>query len=385
MTLTAATLIAATPAVAEGAKVGMITTLSGPDAAVGMDIRDGFLLALTRAGREEITLQVADDEGTPERAAEIADTMIQTDDVDVLTGIIRSDIAMAVVPAALAQGRFYLSPYAGPSELAGAGCQPNFFSLAWQNDNLHEAAGAYASETGYTNSFLLAPDSPAGTAAVAAYKRFYKGNIAGELFTQPDQTDYSAEIAQIRASGADSVFFFLPVQMSVRFLRQYAESAVGIPLIGPALSFDQHILNDAGGAALSLKNTAQWSKDLDNPANHAFVAAFRETYGRLPSLYAAQAYDTANLLISALDTADIDDPDSFRLALEKAAFDSVRGKFSFAPNHYPVQDIYVREVFREGDVLTNRILTKVLNDHGDAYGQECVMQGREQPAPTDQH
>ena len=74
--------------------------------------------------------------------------------VDVMTGIIWSNLAMAVVPAATAQGKFYLSPNAGPSALAGKGCNPLYFNVAWQNDNLHEAAGAYANDAGHKNSFI---------------------------------------------------------------------------------------------------------------------------------------------------------------------------------------------------------------------------------------
>ena len=80
-----------------------------------------------------------------------------------------------------------------------------------------------------------------------------------------------------------------------------------------------------------MNNTSQWNKDLDNAANAAFVEAFQAEYGRLPSLYAAQGYDTANLLISAMGSADVTDADAFRAALEAADFDSVRGDFAFAP------------------------------------------------------
>ena len=299
--------------------------------------------------------------------------MIQSDQVDVLTGIIWSNLAMAVVPAAVAQGKFYLSPNAGPSPLAGAGCDKNYFNVAWQNDNLHEAAGAYANSAGYKNSFMLAPNYPAGTDAITGYKRFYTGAAAGEVYTQLGQTDYAAEIAQIRASGADSVFFFLPGGMGIAFMKQYAESGVDIPLVGPAFSFDQNILQAVGDAALGVHNTSQWNKDLDNPANKAFVEAFQAEYGRLPSLYASQGFDTANLLLSAKAKADVGDQDAFRAALEAADFASTRGDFKFGPNHHPIQDIYVREVVKEGDVYTNKVVGVALEDRGDAYAEECKM------------
>ena len=353
-------------------KVGMITTLSGGGAGLGIDVRDGFLLAIKQA-EAPIEVIVEDDQRKPEVAVQLADKLIQSEKVDLMTGIIFSNIAMAVIPSVVAQGMFYLSPNAGPSQLAGQGCDKNYFNVAWQNDNLHEAAGAYANSAGHTNTFILAPNYPAGQDALTGFKRFYTGELAGELYTQLGQTDYAAEIAQIRASGADSVFFFLPGGMGISFLKQYADSGVDMPVMGPAFSFDQGILQAVGDAALGVRNTSQWSKDLDNPANVAFVESFQAEYGRLPSLYASQGFDTANLLISALGKADIADIDAFREALREADFDSTRGVFRFGPNQHPIQNIYVREVIKEGDVYTNRIVATALKDHGDAYAAECKM------------
>ncbi|WP_284265933.1 ABC transporter substrate-binding protein [Roseicyclus amphidinii] len=372
--LLSASMIALAGAATAETRIGMITTLSGGGASLGIDVRDGFLLAMEQAGRDDITLIVEDDEQAPDVAVQLADRMIQAEDVDIMTGIIWSNLAMAVVPSVTAQGVFYLSPNAGPSQLAGRGCNPNYFNVAWQNDNLHEAAGAYANSAGYSNSFILAPNYPAGQDALAGYKRFYEGELAGELYTQLGQTDYAAEIAQIRASGADSVFFFLPGGMGISFLRQYGDSGLDIPVIGPAFSFDQNILQAVGADALGVVNTSQWSPDLDNEANAAFVAAYQEAYGRLPSLYASQGFDTANLILSALEVASpADDPDAFREALRAADFVSTRGDFAFGPNHHPIQDIYVREVVQEGDIFTNRLVGVALEDRGDAYAAECQM------------
>jgi branched-chain amino acid transport system substrate-binding protein len=354
-------------------KIGMITTLSGGGAGLGIDVRDGFMLAMEQSGRDDIEVIVEDDERAPDVAVRIADRMIQAEDVDIMTGIIWSNLAMAVVPSATAQGVFYLSPNAGPSQLAGRGCHENYFNVAWQNDNLHEAAGAYANTAGYTNSFILAPNYPAGQDALAGYKRFFEGELAGEIYTDLGQTDYAAEIAQIRASGADSVFFFLPGGMGISFLRQYGDSGLDIPVVGPAFSFDQGILQAVGEDALGVVNTSQWSPDLDNSTNVAFVEAFQEAYGRIPSLYASQGFDTANLILSALDVAEPSDADAFRDALRAADFDSTRGDFEFGPNHHPIQDIYVREVVQDGDVFTNRLIGTALEDRGDAYAELCDM------------
>lgn len=358
---------------ASSVKVGMITTLSGGGAGLGIDVRDGFMLAVEQSGNTDIEVLIEDDQRKPDIATQLADKMVQSEKVDVLTGIIFSNLAMAVVPSVTAQGKLYLSPNAGPSALAGKGCHANYFNVAWQNDALHEAAGAYANTEGLKNSFILAPNYPAGKDALTGYKRQFSGDLAGEVFTKLGQTDYASEIAQIRASDADSVFFFLPGGMGISFLKQYANSGIDIPVIGPAFSFDQGILQAVGDAAMGVRNTSQWSKDLDNPANAAFVESFQAKYDRLPSLYASQGFDTANLLISALKVADIKDTEAFRAALKAANFDSTRGEFKFASNQHPVQNIYVREVIKEGDVYTNKIIADVLSDHGDVYAADCSL------------
>ncbi|HWK67364.1 MAG TPA: ABC transporter substrate-binding protein [Rhizobiaceae bacterium] len=360
-------------AFAEPIKVGMITTLSGGGAGLGIDVRDGFMLALEQAGSKDIEVVTEDDAQKPEMAVQIADKMIQSDKVDILTGIVWSNLAMAVVPNAVAQGKFYLSPNAGPSALAGAKCNENYFNVAWQNDNLHEAMGDYANKAGYKKSFILAPNYPAGTDALTGYKRYYKGELAGELYTKVGQTDYAAEIAQIRDSGADSVYIFLPGGMGIAFMKQYAQSGVKIPVTGPGFSFDQDVLGAIGDAAVGVKNTAQWSPDLDNETNKKFVESFKAKYGRIPSLYASQGFDTANLILAAAGKASVKDADAFRAALKEANFKSTRGDFKFGNNNHPIQDIYVREVVKDGDVITNKIIAEGFQDHQDAYAKDCKM------------
>ncbi len=367
---------------AEPVKIGMITTLSTKAGYLGEDIRDGFKLAIAmqdgNLGGVPVELLVEDDGRKPEKGRQIAERFIRRDKVKILTGIVFSNVAMAVVPKVVRQGVFYISPNAGPSKLAGKGCDKNYFNVAWQNDNLSEVVGQYVQDKGFENVYLLAPNYPAGKDALAGFKRFYTGKIAGEVYTSLGQSDYAAELASLRAAKPDAVFFFLPGGMGINFLKQYSQAGLkdSIPVFGPAFSFDERILKAVGDAAVGVVNGSQWSVDLDNPANKKFVKAFRKTYNRTPTLYASQGYDDAMLVGSALAAVggDMRKTDAFRAALVKADFDSVRGKFRFGANHHPVQDIYVREVIKdEQGNTTNRILAKVFTDHQDAYVSECQM------------
>jgi branched-chain amino acid transport system substrate-binding protein len=238
--------------------------------------------------------------------------------------------------------------------------------------------GAYVKQQGHDNVYLLAPNYPAGKDALAGFKRFYDGGVAGEVYTTLNQTDYAAELATLRAASPDAVFFFYPGGMGINFVKQAAQAGLTdlIPFFGPAFSFDDTLLDAVGDAAIGIYNTSQWSPDMDNAANQAFVPAYKTKFGRYPTLYASQGFDTANLILSALDkTGDsLDDLEAFRAALRAAKFDSVRGAFAFGPNQHPVQDLYVRVVYKdESGNVTNKLVGKILEDHGDAYAAECQM------------
>lgn len=359
-------------AVADPLKIGMITTLSGGGAGLGVDTRDGFMLAINNAGNKDITVVTEDDARKPELAVQIADKMIQSDKVDVLTGIVWSNLLMAVAPSAVAQGKFYVSTNAAPAALAGANCHKLYFNAAYQNDNLHEAMGEYANRS-YKNMFILAPNYPAGKDALTGFKRYYKGELAGEIYTKVGQTDYAAEIAQMRASGADGIFIFLPGGMGIAFMKQFAQSGVDIPVMGPGFSFSQDVLPAIGDAALGAKASGQWAPDFDNPASKKFVADFQKEYGRLPSIYAMQAYDAAQLILSAASKASVTDAEAFGAALREANIDSPRGSFKFNTNQHPIQDIYLTEVVSKDGVLTNRTVEKIFSEHGDAYAKDCKL------------
>ena len=375
--------LAALPAAAdEPVKVGMITTLSGGGSSLGIDVRDGFMLAVEQGngalGGTPVEILIEDDGRDVGRSIQIAQRMMQREEVEIFTGIIWSNLALAAVPRILREDALYISPNAGPAELAGEQCHPGYFNVAWQNDNLHEAMGQFVTDEGHDDVYLVAPNYPAGRDALAGFKRFYEGNVAGEVYTSLGQQDYASELATLRDADPDAVFFFLPGGMGINFLKQYDQAGLKgeIPLYGPAFSFDEGILSAAGDAALGVHNTSQWSSDLDNAANRQFVEAFQARYDRRPSLYASQGYDAARLLGSALAKVDgdIGDREALYAALREADFDSVRGDFRFNSNQHPIQDIYVREVFRTEDgTLSNRTVDRAFSDHEDVYADDCRL------------
>lgn len=382
LTLASALALLATPVAADTLKIGMITTLSGPGAGLGIDIRDGFALAVEHAGGklggQDTQIIEADDQQKPDVAVGLANRMVERDRVPIVTGVVWSNLALAMLPTLAGGQTFFISPNAGPSQLAGAQCNPYFFNAAYQNDQIHEAVGKHVQDEGFKKVYLMAPNYPAGKDGLAGFKRYYKGEVAGEVYTQVGQLDYAAELAQLKAAAPDAVYVFYPGGMGINFIKQFEQAGLkgAVPLFGPGFSFDQDILAAVGESALGVKNSAQWSPDLDNAANKTFVADFKAKYGRIPSMYAAQGYDTA-LLIDAAVTAvggNLKDKDKLRAALRTAKMQSLRGEVAFNTNHYPIHNIYLREVVKGADgAVTNKTVATVFTNHADAYVKDCPM------------
>jgi branched-chain amino acid transport system substrate-binding protein len=366
---------------ADHIKVGFISTLSGPNGAIGIEIRDGFNLAMEHLDRKIGGLPgeviIGDDRFTPEVGKQLAEKMLKLDRVQFLTGIVYSPILLAVAPQSIAAEVPYISANAGPSQYAGKGCSPYFFNATWQTDSPHEAMGRYLSDKNVNNVLLIAPNFPGGRDAAAGFKRYYKGTIQKEIYTTLGQLDYGVEISQIRAAQPSAVYFFLPGGMGINFIKQYNQAGLsGVPLYTQAFSADEDTFRGVGSAVVGVFNSAHWAMELDNAANRKFVSGFEKTYGRLPTVYAAQGYDTAMLMDSAVRKVmgKVENKAGLLKAIQAADFQSVRGPFKFNTNNSPIENFYIRQVVKnaKGEPV-NKLVNTVLTDHADAYVSECLM------------
>ncbi len=363
-------------------KVGLLSTLSGPGAGLGVDIRDGFQLAVKLSGGKfagkPVEVIVADDQASPDVGRQTADRLVKRAKVDFMTGIVFSNVMLAVGAPTFQSKTFYISANAGPSQYAGEQCNPYFFSASYQNDNMHEAVGKVVTDKGFKKVALIAPNYPAGKDAIAGFKRFFKGEVASETYTALNQLDYGTELSKLRATKPDAVYIFLPGGMGINFIKQFVGAGLSkdITLFGPGFSGDEDVIKAVGEPMLGMFNTSQWGHDMDNAANKKFVAEFEKAYGRLPTLYAAQGFDAARLIEAAVrdSKGKLDDKAAVRKALEAAKFDSVRGAFKFNSNHFPIQDYYLRVITKDAKGrVTNRTLGTVFKAHSDAYAASCKM------------
>ena len=387
--LASAGLMAIGPAVAaEKVKIGFVTTITTPAGVIGKDMVDAVKLAMEdidgKMGGLDVELIVEDDGFKPAIGKQKTDKLVKQDKVQFVTGFIWSHVLLASQKSALGAGKFLISSNAGPSQMAGKLCHKNFFSTSWQNDQTPMAMGEVLNLNNVKSLYVMAPNYAAGKNMVAGVTRTFKGKIVGKDLTKwgkDAQLDFSAELAKAKASGAEGIFVFYPGKAGGAFIKQYAQAGLQgkIPLYSvftvDSIALPKLQKANMNGVMGSVM-TQFWAPDLDTPQNKKFVSGFKKKYGRYPSFYAAQSYDTIFLIKSAVEAVkgDLSNKDGMRAAMEKANFPSVRGKFSYGNNHFPIQNFYSREVVKDSDgVWTTSVREVVLKNHQDTYAKDCSM------------
>ena len=363
-------------------KIGFITTLSGPPAIIGKHMKDSVELALEhlnhRVGGLETEVFYGDDQFKPDVGVQLAEEMLKKNQVAFVAGIIWSNVMMAVVPVVTGSGHIMVGTNAGASPLAGSQCSKLFFSTSWNNDQSPEALGQFMQGKGINDVYVMAPNYQAGKDMVAGFKRYYKGRIVDEVYTKFQQQDYQAEISQLRAKNPKAVFVFYPGGMGIQFVKQYVQAGLRdqIPLYS-VFTVDETTLPALKESAIGQYEARFWSPDLDVPASRRYVADFERKYGYTPSFYGAQSYDGILLIDSAVRAVkgNLKDTKGLVAAMEKANYNSVRGKFTYNVNHIPIQDFYLLKAVKANnkDGVAMHIEQKAFEKHKDAYYQECKM------------
>jgi branched-chain amino acid transport system substrate-binding protein len=365
----------------EPLKIGFVSTFSGNAGVLGQHMYDGFMLGVDHAGGKlgglATDILKLDDQFKPDVGLKLTRELVERDKANFIVGFVFSNVLLAAAKPALDSQTFLISGNAGPADFAGARCSPYFFSASYQNDFNDEGAGIYYTNKGYKRVYLLAPNYVTGRDALAAFKRTYKGEIAGELYTKLDQVDYSAELAQLRAAKPDAAYVFFPGGFGINFIKQFYQAGLRseIPLLSKA-TVDMTNLPAQGDAAAGSKEVTHWNWDLDNPANKRFVADFIKKYNYTPSIFSESSYDVAQLIDSAVRDVkgNLSDKDALRKALEKAQIQSPRGSFRFNTNHFPIHANYVIEAVKKSDGTVTLVTEQKLRDEaGDSFVSHCAM------------
>ena len=372
-----ATMMMAGTAQADTVKVGYMTTLSGSAGIIGKQMQNAVNLAMDHTGGKlggmDAEVIFADDQRKPDVAKQLANRLVKSDRVDVVAGVIWSNLLMAIHKPVTRSGTLLISSNAGPSPLAGKDCHKNFVSMSWQNDQTPEGMGKYMQDAGVKSVYLVAPNYQAGKDMMAGFKRHYKGEVVAEVYTKLGQSDFQAELSTLRAAEPEATFVFQPGGMGINFVKQWHQAGMeATSKLYTVFTVDNLSLPALKETALGVVSTQTWSPDLDNEMNRRFVADYKAKFGGYPSFYAAQAYDTMMAIDHAIAKAGTSDTEAMRVALAEGGIPTTRGSLAMNSNQFPIQNVYLREAVLDADgMATTKITGTVFENHADAYAKDC--------------
>ncbi|MBP2364631.1 ABC transporter substrate-binding protein [Pseudonocardia parietis] len=352
-------------------KVGLVIPQSGVYAPLGTDMQRGWDLWLqqhgNRIGGREVTTVVADEGENPQTGVPAVQRVLQADQVDVVVGLVNSATALGAAPLMSEAKKILLVANAGAADITGKSRTPYVWRTSFQNAQVAAAAGPYLAQQNIQGGvFLIASDYAAGTEVRAGFKAAYEaagGRIAGEAAPPFGSTqDYQPFLAQIRQSGAGAVFCFFAGAEAVRFVQQYAQFGLkdSVPLYGSGFLTEGGVLDAQAEAAVGVRTSLFYTDRLENPANTAFVEAYRGAYDAVPTCYSVSTFDAAAVLDRALTSATALDGDSVSAALDGIGpiDDSPRGSWTFDGQN-PRQMMYLRTVEGTPPQLSNAVTAEL--------------------------
>jgi branched-chain amino acid transport system substrate-binding protein len=201
--------------------------------------------------------------------------------------------------------------------------------------------------------------------------------VLDEIYVPHCNLDFATELARIRSLKPDAILVFMPGGLGVSLVQQYAQAGLAgsIPFLS-VWTVDESTLPAMRDAAVGLYSASQWAPNLVNDVNTAFVKAFETEYGYVPSNFAAQAYDAALLIDSAVAAVgtDLSNKEALRKALSAARFPSTRGDFRFNTNHFPIQDFYLVQATRRRDgKYVTTVKQEIFENYADRQAEKCPM------------
>ena len=343
-------------------KVGVLLPFSGVYAGLGNDQDLALEMGFDDMGREvagrNITLVKADSEANPNAGLKQIKKLILRDEVDMVVGIISSGVAGAVRDYVHGSKTPLIVTNAGNDHLTGNRCSPWIIRASFSNSQVNRDMGPWMADQGYKSAFLMAFDYAAGHQMMDAFKAGFSaagGAIAGEAYPPLGETkDFGPYLALAKAANPDLVYVFFAGGPAIKFMKEWAAFGMSgeVQLAGAGWLNSALYVKKQGADAVGTLGALNYYPSIDSPENKAFQEQFRTKHGRDASEFGVAAYDTARLIVSALQATDgnTDDKAALVNAMHEVEFVGPRGPFRIDPKtNNVVQHIYVAQVEAQGD------------------------------------
>jgi branched-chain amino acid transport system substrate-binding protein len=347
-------LSAATTANAEEIRIGFLAPTTGIFAQIGKDMVDGFQLYLDEHGNKlggaDVTLIVEDTVGKPDTAVTKAKKLILQDHVDMFIGGLLASTGYALAPVSTAEKTVYIASVPAADDLTQRELDkyPFFIRTGWSSSQPSHPFGQWACDQGYKKISAIGADYAFGYEVIGGFQRAFEacgGQIIQKIWPPLGTKDFGPYIPTI-SPNADAIFTLMVGPMSLQFPKQLKASGNQKPVIGGGTSYDEFVLPSMGDEVIGHVSALQYSAALETPENEAFVKAYREKFGKVPSYYSETNYTTALMIdkVTAEEGGSFPGAEKFIGDLNGVKVDAPRGPVSIDEMRNPVQNIYIKKV-----------------------------------------
>ncbi len=350
-------------------KIGLLNTFSGPSASTGDWNWSGVNVYLeqvngTFAGRK-VELLKEDDQFNPQIGLEKVRKFVESDNVDLITGIQGSNIALAVLNYIKQSKAFLVISGAGTDAITWERV-PYMFRSSISSWQLCHPLAEWIYDNIAKEMVVMSEDYAGGRDVASEVMTPFiakGGKIIKEIYVPLTVTDYSPYFTVVRSLNPPVVYdFSTGGSHAIRFVQQWGQSGIKARLAGFAGFVDATTVEQQGRAALGVLSSTIYTDTLDNPTNKKFVAGYREKTKEYPNLFSDYGYVSMQVIDAALQATDGDasNKDKLAEAMAKVQLQAPRGPFRFDPvTHNPIQDVYIcEEREKDGRMVTAVIDTK---------------------------
>jgi branched-chain amino acid transport system substrate-binding protein len=365
---TALTAALPMPAIAQNKpiRIGLLTVKTGPLAQGGIQMEQGVNLFLKDRGNKiagrDVELIVGDTGGNPAGTKTKAQELIERDNVDMIFGPLAAFELLAITDYVAAHKTPILS-LAAAEDMSQRKPNPYFVRASGTSaQNMHVLADYAAKELNYKSVITISEDFAFGYEQMGGFQRVFEGaggHVVKKLWPPIVTPDYTPYIAQL--SGVDAVVQGFAGSNPLKFMKQYKDAGVTLPVLGGGTAADDALLKSFGDEAIGLVSASAYTSDLDTPSNKQFIAGMVRDTGAIPGLYAAGLYINGMIAEAALKTTggNTDDKEALIGAMRAVSLaDSPRGPFHFDHFGNVIGNVYIRRLERkDGKLVQTTIKT----------------------------
>ena len=365
-------------------KIGTLLPYSGVYTVLGEEITNAMSLAFEEVNNtvngKNIEIIRGDTEVKPNIALQKSRKLISSDKVDILVGPVSSSVALALRDIIVQTKTPLIIPNAGANVLTDEKCSKFITRISFSNYQINAPMGTWLANQGIKTAFLLAPNYAAGKEMMTAFKDNFEaagGTILGEEYTPFRKTkDFGPYLARVKESGADAIYVFYAGGEAINFIKQahsFGLSSV-MKLTGAGWTTSPLFLPAQKEAAIGFIGSLNYVPSIDTAANQLFINSYKTKFGRIPSEFAVQGYDSGKVIIEAIKSlsGDVSNKDNLAEAIRTVSIVGPRGPLMIDKNtNNVIQNIYIFEVIAGKNGPELKVLDTIKGVQ--APGKECNL------------